>query len=75
MLIQNNLVRSGVWKFQFIRDGLFYVNLPNNKDTKHQNIPADRKYFAVNFLLAESDSTEVMVDLGMETLSNSIFTC
>ncbi len=73
MQIQNNLVISGNWKFQFISDGRFYLNPPTNTVNKIKIIPTDINYFSVNFLLAESNSKAILVDLGIGTLPNSIF--
>lgn len=71
MQIQNNRVITGGWTFQFIKDGLFFINHPDNH--YHFNLKKNINCFPVNFLLAESESMAVLVDLGIGSLPNSFF--
>ena len=71
MQIQNNLVVSGSWTFQFIKDGLFYINPPNNNHKL--DIVKNINCFSVNFMLAESNSMSVLVDLGIGSQPGNFF--
>ena len=71
MQIQNNLVVAGGWKFQFIHDGLFYINPPNSNHSL--NSVKNVNCFPVNFLLAESESITILVDLGIGSLPGNFF--
>lgn len=72
MQIQNNLAVSGGWTFRFINDGLFYIN-PSNKN-HNLNLAKNINCFPVNFLLAESESIAILIDLGIGSLPNNFFT-
>lgn len=74
MLIQNNLVISGSWKFRFINDGSFYLKPPFDKKTNAQISPENINFFSVKFMLADSGARSILVDLGIGTLPNNIFT-
>ncbi|MEJ2542448.1 MAG: MBL fold metallo-hydrolase [Calditrichaceae bacterium] len=71
MQIQNKRIISGHWKFQIIHDGLFHINPPKNSN--HKNLAKNIHCFPVNYLLAESDTVAILVDLGIGSLPGHFF--
>lgn len=75
MQIQNNILRSGSWRFQFIDDGNFGVHTKSLKSKTSNNTldPASRLNIAVSYLFVESPNACFLVDLGIGNYPTNIF--
>jgi glyoxylase-like metal-dependent hydrolase (beta-lactamase superfamily II) len=74
--IQNNQIISGKWKFSFINDGNFHINPPgsgNKKNNFSGKISANLNTFNISYLLVETPSDAILIDLGIGSLPSRFF--
>jgi len=73
MIIQNDTFINGGWKFHFIDEGTFIVNLSASSNKPEPSKPPGRFTLSISFLLVESPHVTFLIDLGLGSYPNQVF--